>query len=148
MFNIGLLASIGGLNPAGGTATLPTYLEYIARDSGIDSTMLVTYGPDGLAYGAGSNLSWTSRPATYYWLDDPAFKDNFQLRATVMQSNAVSEFVGTGAWVPASTGLSAGIKRVRQSGVVTYAYLKIEVKRISTGVIEATSDVYLRIETV
>jgi|GEM_PF-6626002 len=150
MFSVGIIGGgAEGINPAGGVVSLPPSLEYLARDSGLNSTIYATYLASGQSSSGGSNLVWLSRPSTFSWLNDAQFNVNFQIRATVLSSNAVDQFTNTGVWLPLTTTTTQiALSRTRQTGVETWAYLRIEIRRVSTGAIEATSDIYLNIKTV
>ncbi|HBN54760.1 MAG TPA: hypothetical protein DD456_12260 [Stenotrophomonas sp.] len=150
MFSVGNIGGgAAGVSPSGGVVSLPSSLEYLARDSGLNSTIFATYLANGQSSSSGSTIVWLSRPAGFSWITDAQFNVNFQIRATVLSSNAVDQFTNTGAWLPLTTATTQiGLSRTRQTGVETWAYLRIEIRRISTGVIEATSDIYLNIKTV
>ncbi len=150
MFSVGNIGGgAAGVSPSGGVVSLASSLEYLARDSGLNSAIYATFLASGVSSNSGSNLVWLSRPATFSWLNDAQFNVNFQIRATVLSSNAVDQFTNTGVWLPLTpTTTQIGLSRIRQTGVETWAFLRIEIRRISTGVVEATSDIYLNIKTV
>lgn len=152
MFNAGILASAkGGLNPAGGVVNLSPYLEYLAKDTALTSGVYAVFGNGGTASSVGSNTTWVSRPANYNWIDDPKYAPNFQILGTVQTYNTVDSFTGTGAWYNLSdpTPIRIGINRARPSPSTTpsWAYIRLQIRRISTGTVEATGDIYLKIET-